>query len=81
MAGLGPYPTYRDSSVPWLGEVPDHWEVRRLGTMTSVVNGATPSSGTPEYWDGDIPWIPPEDLGRLSGRSLSDTELKITRDG
>jgi len=81
MAGLGPYPTYRDSSVPWLGEVPDHWEVRRLGTMTSVVNGATPSSGTPEYWDGDIPWITPEDLGRLSGRSISDTDRKITSDG
>ena len=26
----GPYPRYRDSDVEWLGEVPDHWEVRRL---------------------------------------------------
>jgi type I restriction enzyme S subunit len=24
-----PYPAYRDSGVPWLGEVPEHWEVRR----------------------------------------------------
>jgi type I restriction enzyme S subunit len=22
-----PYPAYRDSGVPWLGEVPEHWEV------------------------------------------------------
>ena len=27
---LKPYPAYRDSGVPWLGEVPEHWEVRRL---------------------------------------------------
>ena len=28
--GLKPYPAYKDSGVPWLGEVPEHWEVRRL---------------------------------------------------
>jgi len=27
---LKPYPAYKDSGVPWLGEVPEHWEVRRL---------------------------------------------------
>ena len=26
---LKPYPAYKDSSVPWLGEVPEHWEVQR----------------------------------------------------
>ncbi len=26
---LKPYPTYKDSGVPWLGKVPAHWEVRR----------------------------------------------------
>ncbi len=26
---LRPYPAYQDSGVPWLGEVPAHWEVRR----------------------------------------------------
>lgn len=26
---LNPYPAYKDSGVPWLGEVPTHWEVRR----------------------------------------------------
>jgi type I restriction enzyme S subunit len=25
--GLKPYPKYKDSGVPWLGEVPEHWEV------------------------------------------------------
>jgi type I restriction enzyme S subunit len=29
-SGLKPYPAYKDSGVPWLGTVPEHWEIRRL---------------------------------------------------
>ena len=25
------YPTYKDSGVDWLSELPTHWEARRLG--------------------------------------------------
>ena len=32
---LHPYPAYRPSSVPWLGDVPAHWEVRRLKQLCS----------------------------------------------
>lgn len=27
IADLKPYPAYKDSNVPWLGEIPAHWEV------------------------------------------------------
>lgn len=27
---LKPYPAMKDSGVPWLGHVPEHWDVRRL---------------------------------------------------
>jgi type I restriction enzyme S subunit len=30
-----PYPAYKDSGVAWLGQVPEHWEVRRLKTICS----------------------------------------------
>lgn len=30
MDGLKPYPAYKDSGMEWLGQVPEHWEVRRL---------------------------------------------------
>lgn len=36
--GLKPYPNYKDSGVPWLGEVPAHWEVRSLGSLTSPIS-------------------------------------------
>ncbi|MEB2284742.1 MAG: hypothetical protein B6D46_13435 [Polyangiaceae bacterium UTPRO1] len=31
-----PYPTYKDSGVEWLGEIPVHWEVKRLKALASV---------------------------------------------
>ena len=32
---LQPYPTYKDSGVPWLGDVPAHWEVLPNRTIFS----------------------------------------------
>jgi type I restriction enzyme S subunit len=34
-----PYPAYKDSGVEWLGNVPEHWEVRRLKTLCSMKSG------------------------------------------
>ena len=46
---LKPYPSYRPSAVPWLGEVPEHWEVRRLKHAVQI-NPETLSEDTdPEY--------------------------------
>ena len=33
---LPPYPAYRPAGVEWLGEVPAHWEVRRLRNVAEV---------------------------------------------
>jgi type I restriction enzyme S subunit len=34
--GLRPYLAYKDSGVPWLGPVPEHWEMRRLGNSAEI---------------------------------------------
>ena len=53
-----PYPAYMDSGVEWLGEVPSHWKVKRIGRFSKVGNGSTPSRGNPAYWsNGDHPWL------------------------
>lgn len=33
------YPHYKDSGVAWLGEVPQHWEVKRVKFMARIQNG------------------------------------------
>ena len=34
-----PYPAYRPSGVEWLGEIPAHWDVRRLKTIADIRYG------------------------------------------
>ena len=36
---LRPYPKYTPSGVAWLGEVPAHWEVKRLGQIGNLFKG------------------------------------------
>ena len=53
-----PYPVYRPSGVEWLGDVPEHWDVRRIGGFCKVGNGSTPSRGNTAYWSGgEYPWL------------------------
>ncbi|HVT84291.1 MAG TPA: restriction endonuclease subunit S [Chitinophagaceae bacterium] len=32
------YPAYKDSGVEWLGEIPDHWNLTKLGTILNPVS-------------------------------------------
>lgn len=34
------YPSYKNSGVPWLGEVPEHWEVVQFKQFVDIHNGA-----------------------------------------
>lgn len=75
------YSTYKDSGGDWFGIVPDHWEVQRLKRVFAVVNGSTPSSGEPDFWDGNIPWATPDDLGALEANTIHKTKRYITQAG
>lgn len=46
--GLNPNAPMRDSGVEWLGEVPEHWEVKRLKNTTQIIDCR---NKTPEYFD------------------------------
>ena len=38
MSHYKPYPAYRDSNVEWIGQVPEHWEIKRLRHVASFTN-------------------------------------------
>ncbi len=78
---LQPYPQYKDSGVEWLGELPAHWETKTLKRPFRIVNGSTPKSGESDNWDGDIPWVTPEDLGKMKNRVLNKPARFLTRKG
>lgn len=76
-----PYPEYKDSGVKWLGDIPEHWHTKPLKRICIILSGSTPKSGEPDYWNGDIAWATPDDLGSLVGDTLHTTQRMITQDG
>ena len=31
-----PYPKYKDSGIPWLGQIPEHWEIKQLRSFLKL---------------------------------------------
>lgn len=74
--GLDPGAPMKDSGVVWLGEVPAHWKVGRMGYYCYISNGTTPSKSNPEYWtEGDIPWL---SSGTVNQYEITDPSSFIT---
>lgn len=77
------YPKYKDSGVKWLGEVPAHWDVRKMKWVAKMESGHTPNKKVPEYWEnGNIPWVSLNDTGYLKEHNyISDTAYQVTELG
>ena len=56
--GLDPDAAMRDSGVEWLGEIPAHWDMRRLRHVASKFgSGVTPRGGAAVYQAYGIPFL------------------------
>lgn len=65
-----------------LYQVPENWCWTRLGNMTEIIGGGTPSSKVTEYYeDGTIPWISPADLSGYNNIYISHGAKNITKLG
>lgn len=53
--GLDPSVPIKDSGVEWLGDVPTHWEVRKVKQLSSrISSGKTPLGGNETYLDEGV---------------------------
>jgi type I restriction enzyme S subunit len=66
--GLDPDVKMKDSGVEWLGEVPEGWEIKKLGYQAKMI---VPMRDKPPSFNGDIPWIRIEDF---NGKYISDSK-------
>jgi len=57
------------------------WERRKLGEICEIVAGATPRTDDLSNWDGDILWATPNDMGKLVGFTIRNTERRISEKG
>lgn len=55
------------------------WEQRKLGDIATITGGGTPSTNISEYWNGDIDWYSPVEIGE--NRYVSGSIRKITKLG
>lgn len=62
-------------------ELPEGWLWTRLGDITSIVAGGTPSSKVKEYYNGDIAWITPADLSGYTEIYIKKGSRNISRLG
>ncbi len=69
------YATYKNSSLDWLGEIPEAWEVKPLKHMTSFSTGWTPPTGREDFYGGEHRWA---NIGDLGDKVLYTTEKTIT---
>lgn len=56
--GLDPNVPMKDSGVEWIGQIPEHWELKKIKHVTSKIgSGVTPSGGGATYLDEGIPLL------------------------
>lgn len=65
IANLKPYPEYKESGLPWLGQVPGHWKVQRLKNWVTI-NRHTLGEDTPADFEFDYLDIGAVTTGRLA---------------
>lgn len=79
------YSEYKDSGIEWLGEIPEHWEVKKLKHICNIQTGNTPPTSDEEnYADEGTPWVKPDHLKGFelitnTERCLSDIGLTKAR--
>ena len=96
MTELRPYPAYRDSGEECLREVPEHWEVRRLKTLSRIRYGLgqppkEAENGLPliratnvsrgEIVEADMIYVDPSDVPAGRNALLSEGEIIVVRSG
>ena len=57
------------------------WQKMRLGEIGVIHSGGTPSTREPKNWNGDISWLTPSEVTKLSDKYINSTARKITRKG
>ena len=58
LGGPNPDVTLRDSGIAWIGYIPTHWDIWKLGHAAAIGNGSTPNRGRSDYWsEAGTPWL------------------------
>jgi type I restriction enzyme S subunit len=81
--GLNSNSEMKDSGIEWLGQMPLHWDVARIGHYSQIIRGASPRpAGDLRYFGGDyMPWITVGEVTNGNDKFLHSTENYLTKEG
>lgn len=66
--GLDPNVKMKDSVIEWIGEVPEHWEVKRMKDIVKLMKGRTPEDLT--FEEISYPYLTMDYLRNRSGKEI-----------
>lgn len=72
--GLDSLAPTKDSGIDWIGNIPTHWEIKRVKDVAKWKTGFTPDTKKPEYYEGSDDWVT---IGDMDGRYIKTTQNKI----
>ena len=85
--GLNPNVPMKDSGIEWIGEIPEHWEVKRLKYVSNISRGLfnhRPRNDE-RYYGGIHPFIQTGDVARSNkyiksySQTLSDLGISVSK--
>ena len=90
--GLNPHVKMKATNIPWLKEIPEHWERNKvIRLFKQIGSGTTPSSGDASlYADEGTPWLQSGDFNNneinstskfLTDKALDNYSLKLYNSG
>jgi type I restriction enzyme S subunit len=85
--GLDPTVPMRDSGIEWLGEIPEHWEIKKAKYLTDILRGKFTHRprNDPRLYDGEYPFIQTGDVAsadmyiRSYSQTLNDEGFKVSK--
>lgn len=73
--GLNPHAPMKDSGVEWIGEIPEQWEIRRIGSFAKVTSSKRIFEES--YVDEGVPFYRSKEITDLSKGLNVQTEIFI----
>ena len=72
----------KDSGIEWIGEIPEHWEIKKIKHLSHVVRGGSPRpAGDLRYYVGNIPFMKVADITKDDKIYVDKCEYTIKEAG
>ncbi len=85
------YERYKPSGIEWIGEIPEHWDIKKLKYCFKFQTGWTPPTGKSEYYEGGSHiWVTIADMDKkiisdsaqkITDKAIEDSKMQITSKG